>query len=157
MESLKSPIFVLVGVQTVLIAALLYKTSSLEDRMDAVASPAAPAGDIRPAVVSAPAATSSITAGDVRAILREELAALKSAPVESASAPPPSPPRTAETDRAYLDVQQATRRLIAKGSASEAEMAALEMQIAELPAEQRRQALSAISRAISNGSLDARF
>ena len=86
-----------------------------------------------------------------------ELAALKPGLAERAEAPQPSPQRTAETDRAYLDVQQTTRRLIAKGSASEVEMAALEMQIAELPAEQRRQALSAISRAISNGSLDARF
>jgi hypothetical protein len=157
LDSLKSPIFILVGVQTVLIAALLFKTSSLEASMDSIASPATPAGDIRPAAAAAPAATSSITAGDVRAILREELAALKPELAERATAPPPSPQRTAETDRAYLDVQQATRRLIAKGSASEAEMAALEMQIAELPAEQRRQALSAISRAISNGSLDARF
>jgi hypothetical protein len=157
LESLKSPIFILVGVQTVLIAALLFKISSLETRMDAIASPAAPAGDIRPAAAAAPATTSSITAGDVRAILREELAVLKPELSERAVAPPPSPQRTAETDRAYLDVQQATRRLIAKGSASEAEMAALEMQIAELPAAQRRQALSAISRAISNGTLDARF
>ncbi len=157
MEGLKSPIFILVGVQTVLIAALLFKTSSLEERMDAVASPAAPMADMRPAVAAAPAATSSITASDVRAILREELAALKPEFAERAVSPPPTPQRTAETDRAYLDVQQATRRLIAKGSATSAEMAALEMQIAELPAEQRRQALSAISRAISNGTLEARL
>ncbi len=157
LEGLRSPLFILVGVQTILVAALLFKTSALERRIDTAAGEVAPASESRPVAAAAPAISSSITVGDVRAILREELAALKPALAEGAPAPDPSPPRTAQTDRAYLDVQQSTRRLIAKGSATEAEMAALEMQIADLPAEQRRQALSAISRAVSNGTLDARF
>ncbi|MFN3960998.1 MAG: hypothetical protein ACK4NP_13950 [Parvularculaceae bacterium] len=111
-----------------------------------------------PGATASPLSSSSLIEGEIRAILRDEFAALKATLAEgSVAAPSPAPERTAQTDRAFTDVQQQMRRLIAKGSASEAEMAALEMQIAELPAEQRRQALSQLSRAVSNGSLKARM
>lgn len=154
LDGLKSPLFFFVGLQTILVSVLLFKISDLDKRL-AAASVAPQTVAAAPVTAAAPA---GLTAGDIRAILREELASLETE--RSDSAPPPavpSPPRAAETDRAYLDVQQETRRLIAKGAASEAEMAALELQIAELPAEQRRQALSALSRALSNGTLKARL
>lgn len=156
MENLKSPLFILVGVQMILVAALFLKTSDLEKRLEA-ASVAAPATETRLAA-AIPAA--GLSEGAVRAILRDELASFMTAAADGA--PPArteaaSPPRTAETERAFLDVQQETRRLIAKGAATEAEMAALETRISELPPAQRQQALSAISRAVSNGTLKARF
>jgi hypothetical protein len=158
LESLKSPLFILVGVQTVIVAALLFKMSDVEKRLAGAASLSEPVAEARPIASISPAGPAGLTESEIRAILRDELSTLTSALADRApAAPPPSPPRTAQSDRAFLDVQQETRRLIAKGSATEAELAALEMQIAELPVEQRRQALSAISRAVSNGTLDARF
>lgn len=157
MESLKSPLFILVGVQTILVAALLFKMADVEKRLASAPSSPELVAEARPITSTSPAGASGLTESEIRAILRDELSSLTSALADRAPAPPSSPPRTAQSDRAFLDVQQETRRLIAKGSATEAELAALEMQIAELPAEQRRQALSAISRAVSNGTLDARF
>lgn len=157
MQSLRSPLFVLVCVQTIIVAALLLKMSDVEKRLGAVAASPAAVADVRPVVATGPSGATSLTESDIRAILRDELSALASANAGAPAAPAAAPPRTAETDRVFLDVQQETRRLIAKGSASEIEMAALESRIAELPADQRRQALSAISRAVSNGTLKARF
>lgn len=158
MESLKSPLFILVGVQTILVAALLFKMSDVEKRLAGAPSSPELVAEARPITSTSPAGASGLTESEIRAILRDELSSLTSALADRApAATPSSPPRTAQSDRTFLDVQQETRRLIAKGSATEAELAALEMQIAELPAEQRRQALSAISRAVSNGTLDARF
>jgi len=161
LEGFRSPLFILVGVQTVIVAALFLKTSDLERRLEAAATaPVAEASVIAP---TAFADSAALSGNDVRAIIRDELAPLRTALSDienSRGAPAPqaaSPQRSAQTDRLYTDVQQEMRRLIAKGAASETEMAALESRIAELPAEQRAQAFSQISRAVSNGSLKARF
>jgi hypothetical protein len=159
LEAVRSPLFILVGVQTALVAALFFRTSDLEKSVDAAIAAAPSRADLaNPVATAYPFSPSSLTEGEIRAILRDEFVALKAALADGAvAAPSPAPERTAQTDRAFTDVQQQMRRLIAKGTASEAEMAALEMQIAELPAEQRRQALSQLSRAVSNGSLKARM
>jgi hypothetical protein len=159
LESLKSPLFILTGVQTVIAAALLFKMSVVEKQLARAASSPEPIAETRLVASNAPAGAAGLTEAEIRAVLRDELSSLTTALADRApaSSPPPSPQRTAQSDRAFLDVQMETRRLIAKGVATEAEMAALETQIAELPPEQRRQALSAISRAVSNGTLDAKF
>jgi len=154
LESLRSPLFILVSVQTILVGVLAFRISDLEGRFGP--APSGPPEEARPVLAVAPASAAGLTENEIRAIMRDELSSLKAAFSESA-APPPAAPRTAQSDRAYVDVQQEMRRLIAKGSAGEVEMAALESRIAELPAEQRRQALSQISQAVSNGTLEARF
>lgn len=159
MDGFRSPLFILVGVQTVIVAALFFKASDLEKRFDAAASSTPAALEVAPAIAPSPFTSSSLSEREIRAILRDELAALKSSLADNtaAPAPAPSPQRTAATDRAFTDVQQELRRVIAKGSASEKEMAALEARIAELPADQRQQALSQLSGAVTNGSLKARM
>lgn len=156
LESLKSPLFILVSVQTIIVAALFFKMSDVEKRLVAVGAAPAPVAEAGPVAAAVSSGAAGLTESDIRAILRDELGALK-ASNSVAPAPAAAPPRTAQTDRAFLDVQQETRRLVAKGFASEAELATLEIRIAELPPEQRRLALSAISRAVSNGTLKARF
>ena len=143
--------------QTILVAALFLKTSDLEKRLDAAAAPTPVAVEAAPAIAASPFDDAGLSEREIRAILRDELAALKSSLADNTPAPAPSPQRTAATDRAYSDVQQELRRVIAKGAATESEMARLESRIAELPADQRQQALSQLSRAVSNGSLKARM
>jgi len=162
LEAVRSPLFILVGVQTALVAALFFRTTDLEKKLDATisASSSPTAVDSQSVSSALPFGAAGLSEQEVRAILRDEFAALKAALAEGAVAAPspaPTPERTAQTDRAFTDVQQQMRRLIAKGSASEKEMAVLEARIAELPADQRREALSQLSRAVSNGSLKARM
>lgn len=157
LHGLRSPVFILVSVQTIIVAALLLKLSDVEKRLGAVSASPAPAAEARPVAAAAPSGGAGLTESDIRAILRDELSALRASNSVAPAATAAAPPRTAATDRAFLDVQQETRRLVAKGFASEAELATLEIKIAELPPEQRRLALSAISRAVSNGTLKARF
>ncbi|MBI1393537.1 MAG: hypothetical protein GC152_12415 [Alphaproteobacteria bacterium] len=64
---------------------------------------------------------------------------------------------TPETTRILGDIERDIQAYAARGTMSEAEMAALQTRMASLPPSQRSAALSALSRAITVGGLDARF
>ena len=104
----------------------------------------------------------------VRQVMREELASFqddivlavktelsieaeaRTATVPTVSNPPPNTELKAEVDRDLYS-------MISQGSATPSEMAALQSKIAQLPAEQRSEALSEISRAMNEGRLAASF
>lgn len=158
---------ILLGVQTVIVVALFARISELDARLEeAVMATAGTPGDPGATAAIEPdrgGAGAGLSENEIRVVIREELAPLNAALTDlerdsgAVRQSDPVPLQSPQTDRIYQDVRDETRRLIAKGSASEAEMAALEYNIAQLPPAQRNAALSEISRAVSNGSLKARF
>ncbi|MEZ5921656.1 MAG: hypothetical protein R3C60_09935 [Parvularculaceae bacterium] len=165
MDDFKSPLGVLAAVQTALVVLLFFKLSHVEGELADMRFAAAHADEISqpaPAGVAAYGGA-EISRSEVREIIRDELLPVKAALSNlgrdggAAAAAVSAPPRTAETDRIYDDFKQEMRRLVAQGTASEAEMAALQAKVAKLPQSQRNAALLEMSKAMSNGSLDATF
>lgn len=92
---------------------------------------------------------------ELRVVISDEIASIaNSLPIEdrppSVSNPPENPSLKAEVDGEIF-------AMISQGTASPSEMASLQSKIARLPDSQRREALSEISRAMSDGRLAATF
>lgn len=147
--------------QTALLAALGLKVVAIDMRTDEFAE-AATAQTAPTQTAADPSALSwdtaraaSVTAEQVRQILREEIAALET-PVRTAAASAPVRPQpTAEQIKtATTAVDHEINYFRSRGAIDEVEMAGLQAKIAKLPLAERRAALSSLTKAMSQGEID---
>lgn len=97
-------------------------------------------------------------AEEIRAIIREELAAAptRNAATSSAALPPPAAPLAAPTSAAIAQVGAVDRDIdafIARGRINPKEMASLQMKMAELPPAERTKMLRRLTKAMNEGRL----
>ncbi|WP_375203628.1 hypothetical protein [Hyphococcus sp.] len=145
--------------QTALLAALGLKVVAIDMRTGEIAE-AAQAQTAPIETAADPSALSwdnaraaSVTAEDVRQILREEIAALDT-PVRAAAAPA-RPQQTAEEIKtASTAVDHDINYFRSRGAINEREMATLQAKIAKLPLAERRAALSSLTIAMNKGEID---
>lgn len=123
---------------------------------------AAPSG----APVSAPAiapgdagngATTLADAATLRAILREELAAMRLAGGAGNATTEQSPVEAPADPQAKLYAGREFNRLLAKGSVETRDLDNYLDKIAALPAAERKQALQALTKAMNDGRINGRF
>ena len=154
--------------QTVLLAALGLKVFAIDARTEEIAEAAAhPPQQQETGTDIADlswdnARASSISADEVRMILREELAALEtpttSDNVRTAAAPKAKPQQTPkQIHTLQTGIQQDLNQLKGAGLVFAADLAEVEAKIAKLPTTERRAALSMLAKAIASGEIDARL
>jgi len=155
-------------IQTAALAFLGFQILGIDERADEIAGTAAamraePAQSAGLAAVSRPAdpfGARGATADEIRQIVREEIAALRDANPAAAYAATDDPPDVvveADAQRLRESVRQDLDAYMRRGKIGEAEMADLQMKIAGLPAEQRREMLRELTKAMNSGGLDARL
>ena len=161
----------LVVVQIVAIAFLFARVVSMDESISAMitagqAEPAeeetsaAPTG---PRVVDSNQAADVLTAEQARKIVREELRAQIGALAYSAGAAgadltaPPDPYDEIDYQQQYELVDQELDFFINQGTISDADMAALQLEIAKLDPEGREEMLRRIVKALNSGELDGRL
>lgn len=112
----------------------------------------------RPMVMSGP------SADEIREIVHEELAGFAaddpaSTYQQTAAGPPGSSDASPYKDNPIFKetVRQDLENYIRVGEMTEGEMADLQQKIARLPADQRREMLSRLTKALNSGELDARL
>lgn len=146
--------------QTALLAALGLKVIAIDMRTGEIAeathtqtAPIETAAD--PSALSWDnARAASVTAEEVRQILREEIAALDK-PVRAAAAAPARPQQTTEEIKtATTAVDHDINYFRSRGAINEREMATLQAKIAKLPLAERRAALSSLTIAMNKGEID---
>lgn len=156
---------VLVGLsvlQTIAIGFLTLRVMEIDRR---AAEPALAAAPIEgPDRTPVAASGSSLSADDIRSIIREEFAAAKpenSPQLAAAPAPQggarPDASRAPADPRLFLAVTRDIDRYISRGRISPKEMAALQMQIAELPSAERTEILTKLTKAMNDGRLAGEF
>ncbi len=148
--------------QTVLLAALGLKVFSIDMQMDALAAapksrPVQEQSAADPAQLSWDNARApSVDAAEIRAIMKEELAALET-PARAASAPtePPRPQQSPEQIKTAANAVAADiNHYRGVGAINPREMEMLQEKIAALPRDQRRAALTELARAMTRGEID---
>ncbi|WP_428410028.1 hypothetical protein [Hyphococcus sp.] len=148
--------------QTVLLAALGLKVVSIDMQMNELATGAdAPTPQIQSAADPAQlswdnARAPSVDAAEMRAILKEELAALEH-PARAAAAPTEAP----QTRLTPEQIKTAANAVAADinhyrgvGAINPGEMEMLQEKIAKLPRSERRAALTELARAMTRGEID---
>jgi hypothetical protein len=159
----------LAAAQLVAVGMLALKIGALESRIeDAIAADAGAAGEMRAAPSPTRAASQATTIGaeEIRAILREELAAhansegsrdrtfaANEAPPTGASlaASPPPDPAVASAVRAEFQSH------LSRGRISKTDMATLQLNMAKLPPAERTQLLRELTKAMNDGRLAGEF
>ena len=110
--------------------------------------------------------TAGPSAGEIRSIIREELAGIdRQAPADLALseasnksiAARANGPSAEEVARLQMDVQRDLDFYVGQGAMSDAQMAQLQQKIARLPAEERREALTKLTKLLNSGDFDARL
>ena len=150
--------------QTVLLAALGLKVVSIDMQIDYLSARAPQAQTAALAQDASGAATLSwdnarapgVDAAEIRAILKEELAALET-PARAAAAPAqaPKPQMTPEQIRTAAGAVSADiNHFRGVGAINMMEMELLQEKIAKLPREQRRAALTELAKAMTRGEID---
>lgn len=125
----------------------LSETAQLRQRADAMQL-----GAPQPAMQFADA--TSISADDLRRIVREEVAALPAQQVQTTAAS--SAPRMV-SDRDLDAVRQRIDAFIARGAIEPAEMTELQAAIVRLPPDARQEMFSRLTKAMNDGEIDGRF
>ncbi|MEZ5894319.1 MAG: hypothetical protein R3C58_14395 [Parvularculaceae bacterium] len=155
----------LCGVQTVLLGAVALKAFALDAQIHDLAEASeniriavnAQAGKQTALPVAAFAKSADITslsAADVRAIIREEL----SASGRTAQAQPAAAPiDRKKIQAAQADIENDLSRYRARGSMTPAEVDLLTAKIADLPPAESRAALIAMTKAVNSGEIAAQF
>jgi hypothetical protein len=102
-----------------------------------------------------------LSAEDIRQIIREEIASLATSnqyAAKSASGPSSSGPVANEASRHLkTSLQRDLDSYIARGAINNSEMANLQIKIAHLPAEDRGEILSRLTKALNSGEVDGLF
>lgn len=151
-----------VAIQTMLLAIIAFKVFSIEGdvvaardaSLDALAETAqlrVQVGAPRPAVQFADA--SSLTAEDIRQIVREELTGLPAQQVQMTA----SPASRVVSARELNAIRQRIDAFIARGAIESSEMTDLQTTIAQLPTDARREMFSRLTKAMNDGAIDGRF
>lgn len=125
----------------------LAETAQLRQRADLMQT-GAPQRGVHIADASSP------TSEDIRQIVREEVTGL---PVQGFAAPPASPEPRVASETEINAVRQQIDTFIARGAIEPAEMTKIQMQIARLPQDARREMLSRLTIAMNDGDIDGRF
>ena len=152
--------------QAILLAIVAFRVNDVDARTGAIeAAVRANAGV--PATVSDSGEKPLVTgpsAAQIRSIIREELAAIDQNSIDAnneiSAAQPPSVAdmrSTEEITQLTLEVQQDLDFYSGQGRIDDAQMAQLQMKIAKLPAEERREALTKLTKLLNSGSVDARL
>lgn len=153
----------LVAVQTAAILFLVVQVNALQARTNEIASAQYPAIE----TASTPTTEASmghigLTATETRNIIREELSALSD--IRNSEAATSQRAGIVGNDMTPEEIQalKATissqiNNLSAIGTASRSDIAAVEQNIARLPAGERQQALGRLFRAINQGNIDTRL
>jgi len=150
----------LAAVQTMLLAVIGLKVLSLEADVaaarDASLDALAETAQLRqlsktpqPAMQFADAP--SLSADDLRQIVREEIAALPAPQMQATAAP------RAVSERDLDAVRQRIDAFSARGAIEPAEMTDLQATIARLPPDARQEMFSRLTKAMNDGEIDGRF
>lgn len=157
------------ALQIVAIAFLLFKVVSIDESIGSIATgnEAQPVEDSNVttptgrSVVESSQPDGALTSGEVRRIVREELraqiGALASSATGADSTTAPDPYDEIEYQQRYELVDQELEFFIDQGTISDSEMAALQMEIAKLDAQGRKQMLRRLTQALNSGELDGRL
>lgn len=147
-------------VQTVLLGIIGIRVIALEARTQELArAPVEPQQRIAEAAPGPSAYGPTLTASDIRQILREELAASGAAKAANTTYAPTGAAAAAsalspsEASQMKSTAQQRLDYFVAQGEIGEAEMAELQDRIGALPAAERREMLSKLTKALSSGKL----
>lgn len=151
-------------IQTALLIALIYAVLNMPAPPAQATGPSpnpmtqdAPTASVQPA---RPEPSQAVSAGEMRRIVREEVAALLNsmpAQAQPLEEPGPEPVSAAEYEQRLDLANQQLEYYIREGEISRSEMADLQANIARLDPESRRHMLNLLSRAISSGDLDGHF
>ncbi|NNE56693.1 MAG: hypothetical protein HKN36_01170 [Hellea sp.] len=159
-------IIILLAVQTALLAYFAYAQIGLQKQISALKTiQAAPVvepvreSEFQPGFVPT---TETLTSRDIRRIIQEELAPIESMMDQGATTKYRPGKQvvsvdTPETQKIRADISAQISALSSAGTATQAEMAKLETNLAKLPAEHRAQALGELNRAINAGYINVRF
>ncbi|MEM9617538.1 MAG: hypothetical protein AAF936_06220 [Pseudomonadota bacterium] len=152
-----------VAIQTMLLALVALKVFSIEgdvaaardaslDALTETAKLRAQTGAPRPAIQFADA--SSLTAEDIRQVVREEIANL---PVQQVQTTTVSPAPRVVSEHELTAIRQRIDAFIARGAIESSEMTDLQTTIAQLPPDARREMFSRLTKAMNDGEIDGRF
>ena len=150
--------------QTILLAVLGLRVLGIESRTDVIARAAQkPVATTMKTAQSAtdPAIITGPSADEIRAIIREEVAAISAQPAtpthRAANIQTEDKTQIAQTRRLKADVAQSLDYYIGRGAINEIEMANLQMKIARLPTDEQKAMLNRLTEAMNSGELDGRF
>lgn len=137
------------------------RTDELSEKIASISAGAPAPGPSRTAAFSEAPAQAGPGADEIRQIIREEIAALSPQDGEPAPArrAEPAPRNYSSADVQFMkeQIRQDIADYSRQGSMGEAEMADLQLKIARLPPDERKEMMSQLVRAVNSGELDARF
>jgi hypothetical protein len=154
---------VLLGFVALRVVSLEMRTGDIADATDAARLAAQQSAQVRGSntALLAPANTNAATIDmdEIRALIREEISPVITAQTKSAAPTVSTAPQQtpAQVKRAEADFARNLNLARSRRQTSEAEISNLYAQIAELPPQARREAMSQLAKAISSGEINARF
>lgn len=148
---------VLLGIIGVRVMVIDARTDKIAAAGTAAAAPLQPAAHRQPAK---PFAASSLTADEVRQIIREEIAGI-SAPAAASHAAPVNKSANAYAGTPSVDLRNSVQRdlnlYVGRGRVGEAEMVDLQTKIAALPPAERRDMMIKLTKLLNDGQLKGQF